>query len=157
MLDTVDLATFDYSTNRLVLDRVARSVQVTADDVPTERTAVARYGGATGFVVEADVSGDRVCLRIPPRGQPACSERPSSSSVRTVELGDLDSVLAGVADEEVFRITAERTDGAPSSVLPAPIGGSGVAGFAFPFGAEDVTHLRLFDLTGDELGEVAVE
>lgn len=84
---------------------------------------------------------------------PACSRLhvPEADQAHTVRLVDLEPVLAGVAGEDVFSVTAERRDGEPSTVLPAPVGDAGVRGFAFTFDLDAVTRLVLRDVTGAEL------
>lgn len=151
-LDTVDLEGFDYERNRIVLDRIARSLDVTLDGVETDPAIVARYeGGGGGFSVEAEVEGGEACLRIPPGGEPICTELPAADQVHTIQLTDLTPVLAGVTGRDVFRLTAERRGGEPSTYLPAPIPGSELGGFSFTFGLDEVTRLILYDVTGEEL------
>lgn len=151
-LDTVDLEGFDYERNRIVLDRIARSLEVTLDGVESDPAIVARYvDGRGGFSVEAGVEGNEACLRIPPGGEPTCTELPAADQVHTIQLTDLAPVLAGVAGRDVFRLTAERRGGEPSTYLPAAIPGSDVGGFSFTFGLDAVTRLILYDVTGEEL------
>lgn len=151
-VDTVGLEPFDFEQNRVVLDRVARSVEVTLSGVPTDPSIVARYeGGGGGFTVEGEVAGEQACLRIPPGGERVCTDVPEADQAHTVRLVDLEPVLAGVAGEDVFSVTAERRDGEPSTVLPAPVGDAGVRGFAFTFDLDAVTRLVLRDVTGAEL------
>lgn len=151
-LDTVDLEGFDYERNRIVLDRIARSLDVTLDGVETDPAIVARHvGGGGGFSVEAEVEGGDACLRIPPGGEPTCTELPAADQVHTIQLTDLAPVLAGVTGRDVFRLTAERRGDEPSTYLPAPIPDSEVGGFSFPFGLGEVTRLILYDITGEEL------
>lgn len=150
-LDTVGVAGFDYEQNRIVLDRVARSLEITLDEVPTDPTIVARYDGASGFSVEGEARNGEACLRIPPDGERICTDVPAADQVHTIQLTDLEPTLAGIAGREVFRVTAERREGPPSTVLPAPIPRTGVSGFAFTFGLDELVRLVLYDLAGNEL------
>ena len=154
-LDTIGLRTFDYEENQRVLDRVARSVEVTLEGVPTDPHVVARYGGAGGgYSVEGEVAGDEACLRIPPHGDPVCTDIPGRDQVSTIQLGDLEPVFAGVTGEGVFRVTAERRGAEPITVLPAPIGDSPVRGFAFTSDLDEIERLTLFDVSGAELDTI---
>ena len=151
-LDTIDLADFDYDRNQQVLDRIARTLEITRDDVPTAPDVVARYeGGGGGFTVHGTLTDGQACLRVPPEGEEACADAPGQQEVRTVPLVDLQPVLAGVTGEEVHRVTAERADGTTSTYLPAPIADTGVRGFAYPFSSTDVTALIAYDIDGNEL------
>ena len=155
LLDTVGLPQFDYERNQVVLDRVARSVEVTLDEVSTAADVVARYeGGGGGFTVHGEVTGSQACLRIPPGGESACAGVPGDDELHTVELRDLGPVLAGVTGGEVFAVTAERRGGESSTFLPAPIGDTGTRGFAFTFGPGDVVRLRSYDVAGVELDTI---
>jgi hypothetical protein len=131
---------------------MARIVEVTHDEVDTDPDVVARYeGGGGGFSVEGDVTGQEACLRIPPHGDPVCTGVPEGDAVHTIQLVHLEPVLAGVAGDEVHRVTAERRDGSTSTVLPAAIGDTDVHGFSFTFGLDAVERLRTYDVEGDEL------
>lgn len=150
-IDTVGLETFDYERNQVVLDRVARSVEVTLDDVETDLSVVARYGGAGGFAVEAEAARGEGCLRIPPDGEPACTELPPADQAHTIHLTDLEPVLAGLTGSDVFRVRAELRDGRLSTFLPAPVPGTDAGAFAFTFDLDAVERLTLYDVTGEEL------
>lgn len=152
-LDTVGLPTFDYDRNQAVLDRIAHTIEVTREDVPAADDVVARYeGGGGAFTVEGTVRDDEVCLRIPPEGDEACADVPGAGDVRTITLTDLEPILAGVTGPEVFRVTGEREDGSTTTVLPAPLEGADVRGFAFTSGPDEFVRLRTFDRAGAELG-----
>ncbi|HWC12137.1 MAG TPA: hypothetical protein VG455_13060 [Acidimicrobiales bacterium] len=154
-IDTVGTPQFDYESNVVVLDRMARTLRIAGDDEAERADVVASYrGGGGGFTVEGQVRGSQACLRIPPGGERACTDIPREDELVTIELTNLQPILAGVVGADVFGVTAERRDGEPSTVLPTPIPGSGVAGFAFTFGLDTVERLRLFDITGNELGVV---
>lgn len=151
LLDTIGLETFDYERNRVVLDRVARSLEVTLDDVDIAPSIVARYEGAGGFTVEAEAERGEGCLRIPPTGEPVCTELPQPDQAHTIQLTDLEPILAGLTGSEVFRVTAELRDGEPSTFLPAPVPGTDVGAFAYTFGSDAVERLTLHDVAGEEL------
>lgn len=153
-LDTVGLEGFDYEQNRVVLDRIARSLDVTLDGVESDPRIVARYPAGGGFRVEAEVRGGEACLRVPPGGEPVCAELPAADQVHTIQLTAPEGVLAGVAGRDVFRVTAERRRGEPSTYLPAPIPGGDVGGFSFTFGLDAVVRLILHDITGNELRSI---
>lgn len=150
-LDTVGLESFDYEENRIVLDRVARSLDVTLEDVPTDPSIVARYEGAGGFAVEGRTLNSEACLRIPPDGEPVCTDLPARDQAHTIQLTDLEPILAGVTGSDVFRLTAETRDGEPSTFLPAPIPKSDARGFAFTFDLDELIRLTLYDVDGNEL------
>ena len=151
-IDTVGTPQFDYDSNVVVLDRMARTLEVAGREEADRADVVARYGGGGGgFSVEGQVRGSQACLRIPPRGEPVCSDIPGAEEVLTIQLRNLEPILAGVVGADVFRVTAERHDGEPSTVLPAPIPDSDLGGFAFTFGLDTVERLRLFDVRGNEL------
>lgn len=155
-LDTLGLEPFDYETNRVMLDRIARSVEVTHPDVPSAPDVVARYeGGGGGFSVEGSVADDEACLRIPPHGEEVCTAVPSPEQVLTLQLIDLEPLLAGVTGDDVFRVTAERRDGVPVSFLPAPIDDTTVRGFAYTFDLDEVQRLIAYDIHGAELAVIA--
>lgn len=154
-LDTIGLETFDYEENQRVLDRVARSVDVTLEGVPADPHVVARYGGGGGgYRVEGEITRDKACLRIPPHGDAVCTDIPERDQVLTIQLGDLEPVFAGVTGEGVFRVTAERRGAEPITVLPAPIGDSPVRGFAFTSDLDEIERLTLFDVSGAELDTI---
>ena len=151
-LDTVGLPAFGYERNRLVLDRMAHTVEVTLEGVPTSETVVAYYAGGGGaFRVETEVTAGEACLRIPPEGEEVCTEAPSDGRLHTVQLTELEPILAGVTAPEVFRVTAHRFDGDPFTVLPAPVADGEMGGLAFPFGLDAVESLVLYDVAGEEL------
>lgn len=154
-IDTVGLEPFDYGRNQVVLDRVARSVEVTLDDVETDQSVVARYGGAGGFAVEAESARDEGCLRIPPDGEPVCTELPPADQAHTIQLADLEPVLAGLTGSDVFRVRAKLRDGGLSTFLPAPVPGTDTGAFAFTFDLDAVERLSLYDVTGEELRVIA--
>lgn len=153
LLDTIGLAQFDYEENQLMLDRIARSVEVTHPDAPSAPEIVARYeGGGGGFRVEGAVADGQACLHIPPGGREVCADVPAPDQVRTMQLIDLEPVLAGVTGHEVFRVTAERRDGEPpSTFLTAPVDDTGVRGFAYTFDLDEVQRLIASDIDGAEL------
>lgn len=152
-LDAVGIDGSDHDRNQIILDRMARTVDVTLEGSETD-PVVARYeGGGGGFSVAGRVTGDEACLRIPPDGEAVCTEAPGSDEVETVELVDLqEPLLSGVAGDEVFRVTVERDDGGSSTVLPAPIEGSELRGFAFTLGPDEVDRLTWYDVVGNRLG-----
>lgn len=152
LIDTIGLDGFDYERNQRVLDRIVRTIEVTRGDAPADEGIVARYGGGGGgLTVTSGVRGSQVCLRIPPGGEWICTDEPAADQLHTIQLTDLEPVLAGVAGSNVFRVTAERRGGGRSSFLPAPIEGTDARGLGFTFPLGDVERLRLFDVTGAEL------
>lgn len=154
-MTTVDLTEFDYSQSVAVMDRMARTMRITAGDQPEEENAVARFeGGAGGFTLVAEATQGQTCLRIPPGGQPACLDNPGSDGVAATQLTLIgpETVLGGLAGPDVFRVDAHQSDGDVLSVLPAGISGTGVRGWAPGGDGSGVTDLRWFDIEGNELG-----
>lgn len=154
-LDTVGISNIDYQEAQAVLDQMARSLQVAKEGAKTGHDVIARYGGASGFRVEATADTSEACLRIPPQGDAVCTHLPEPRQVVPLELIDLQPVLVGVAGSKIFRIDAHLETGEVSSFLPVPIGDDGVQGFAFTFSPEEVTELVLFDDSGAEFGRVS--
>lgn len=150
-VDTMGLSSFDYETNQVVLDRMARTIDVEIAGVEDDPAVVAAYrGGGGGFSVVAE-AGDEVCLRIPPNGEPICTEPPADDQLHTIQLTDLEPVLAGVTGRDVFAVDGILRDGNISTVLPAPIDDSGLGGFSFVRPLADFESFVLFDVTGTEL------
>ena len=154
-LDTVGLDMFDYETNQVVLDRMARTLDVDRGGVTGDPAIVARYeGGGGGFSVEATTTGSEVCLQIPPDGDRICTDLPADDQLHTIQLTDLEPMLAGVTGVGVFAVTAHRRDGSRSTVLPAPIPDAGAGGFSFTFGLDAIEGFTLTDVTGEQIREV---
>jgi hypothetical protein len=152
LVDTVGLSGFDYERNQEVLDRMIRSLDVDMDGVDDDPYVVARYeGGGGGFSVEAAASGDQACLRIPPEGEEVCTEVPAPDQLHTIQLENLEPVLAGVTGDEVHAVTAERRDGTDFTALPAAIGDADVRGFSFTFDLDEIERFVLTDVRGNEL------
>lgn len=153
ILDTVGLSQFEYERNQAVLDRMARTLDIEMDGVSGDPEVVADYrGGGGGFSVEGAVSGNEACLRIPPAGEEVCTDLPAPDQLHTIQLEDLEPVVAGVTGDDVFAVTAERPDGTTSTVLPAPIGDrDSVGGFSFTFGLDQIERFVLSDVEGAEL------
>ena len=150
-VDTVGLSTFDYATNQIVLDRMARTIDLEIPGVEDDSSVVAAYrGGGGGFSVVAEF-GDEVCLRIPPDGEPICTEPPADDQLHTIQLTDLEPVLAGVTGEDVFAVNGILRDGDTTTVLPAPIDDSGLGAFSFVQSLSDFESFVLLDVTGAEL------
>jgi hypothetical protein len=150
-VDTMGLSTFDYETNQIVLDRMARTIDVDIAGVEDDPSVVAAYrGGGGGFSVVAE-AGDEVCLRIPPNGEPICTAPPAEDQLHTIQLTDLDPVLAGVTGEDVFAVNGIPRDGNTSTVLPAPIHDSRLGAFSFVQPLSDFESFVLLDVTGTEL------
>jgi hypothetical protein len=157
-LDTVGTPPFDYEHNQVVLDRMARSLDITREGTATDPDVVASYqGGGGGFTAVGEVEGAEACLRIPPHGEPACAPTPTDRELETVDLVDLQPVLAGVTGPEVFRVTAELTDGDSTAYLPAPIGDGPTRGFASSGPPDRVERLRWWSITGTELGSRSLD
>lgn len=156
-LDTVEIGDFDYEANVEILDRMARSLQISAGEEPEEDVpVVARYeGGGGGFTLVAEPSGEQACLRIPPEGEPSCLDAPGREEVETalLPLVGQRQVLAGIGGNDVFRVEAHRAGGSVTSVLPTRIPETDVRGWAFATDAQDVERIVWFDLEGNQLGE----
>lgn len=151
ILDTVGLESFDYERNQRVLDRMVRTLDVTMEGVDDDPSVVASYEGASGFRVVGRVANDDACLRIPPEGEQVCTELPVSDQLHTIQLVDLEPVLAGVAGSDVFAVTAHLRDGGTSTVLPTPIGEREVGGFSYTVDLDAIEQLVLTDIEGTEL------
>ena len=159
-LDTVGLSGFDYERNRIVLDRMVRTLRISMEGVPTSPDIAARYeGGGTPFTLVGEVSGADVCVRVDPDGGTACITLPDRDQVEATPVTDPSgaSILAGVAGDAVFEVTAHLDDGEPVRTLPAEIGSSGVRAFAVPVPAGSVTSVTWTDVTGRELGAAPVD
>lgn len=155
LVDTVGVDDFDIERNRVVLDRMARSIDVTLEGVAGRSGVVARYAGGGGaFQVVAEPDGNEICLHIVPEGDPRCVASPGPQEIATVTLDNLGPVLAGVTGDEVFAVVAERAGGPPITFLTVPVEGADARGFAFAFGPGEVDRLVLTDLLGNELGFV---
>lgn len=152
IVDTIGLSQFDYRQNQQVLDRMVRTLDIQMQDVDDDPGVVARYGGGGGgFSVEGTISGEQACLRIPPQGEEVCTDLPAPDQLHTIQLENLQPVLAGVTGGEVHAVTAHRQDGSTSTVLPVAIGDSEVRGFSFPFGMGEIQRFVLTDVEGNEL------
>lgn len=152
LIDTVGLTPFDYQTNRTVLDQMAPTIDIEMEGVADAPAVVASYqGGGSAFTVEGRVSGSEACLRIPPEGEEICTGLPASDQLHTIQLEELEPVLAGVTGSDVFAVTAELRDGSQSSVLPAAIPDSDVGGFSFTVGLDAIERFVLTDIGGEEL------
>ncbi|MFP3915774.1 MAG: hypothetical protein ACLFWM_12925 [Actinomycetota bacterium] len=152
IIDTIGLPAFDYERNQTVLDRMARSVDVDMPGVEDDPEVVARYGGGGGaFSVQSRISDGRACLRIPPEGEEVCTEAPASDQLHTIQLQNLEPVLAGVTGEDVFAVTAHLRDGTTLTVLPAPMGDRDIGGFSFTVGLSEIESFVLTDGEGNEL------
>ena len=160
-LDTVGTANFDFETNVGVLDRMARTLTITAGEEPQNAdTVVARYGGGGGaFSVVAEEDSGEICFRIPPEGEPDCTGEPTIGDVEVVELTLVGprAVLAGSAGSQVFRIEARQIDGNPLNYLPVPIGEGEHRGWALTAGSSEVSELIWYGINGRELGRRAVD
>ena len=154
VVNTIGLPDFAYGHNVDVLDRMVRTLEITAgEEVP--ETVVARYeGGGGAFSVTAEQHNGEVCLQIPPAGDATCRTAPAADGVTTTSLplvGER-NVLAGIAGERVARVDAVRTGGGTVSVLPAPVPGAAVGGFAFSTAPAEIDQLRWYGTDGRELG-----
>lgn len=154
VLDAVGRSGTDHARDVDVLDRMVRTLDVTAGAPADERAVAAYLGGGGAFTVTARPRGNQVCLRIPPDGAESCVAPPAPDEVSTAPLtllGDR-QVLSGLAGSDVFRIRADRADAEPVEVLPAPVPGAEVRGFAFPLDPPQARELAWFDRAGNELG-----
>lgn len=152
LVETVGLPGFQYERNQRVLDRMARSIDLDTNGISGDPNVVARYGGGAGaFSVEGEVIDDEACLRIPPDGEQICTEVPAADQLHTIQLEDLGPVLAGVAGEDVFAVTAELRDGDIETVLPAPIGNTDIGGFSFTVPLGEIERFVLTDIAGNRL------
>lgn len=155
ILDTVGVGDFAVEESVVTLDRMARTVRVDMEGAAEAPNVVAAYGGGGGsFTVEARVVDSEACLRIPPNGDQVCTDLPAPDQLHTVQLENLEPVLAGVAGEDVWAVTAHLRDGTTSTVLPAPIGTSDARGFSFTVGLGEIESFVLRDIDGDELRTV---
>lgn len=155
-VDTVGLPGFDYETNVAVLDRMATTLRVTDPAVTTAPDVIATHrGGGGGFDVTAETAGDEVCLRIPPGGEPVCTEAPGSDRVHTVRLQDLQrGVPAGVTGSDVWRVDLVTVDGDEHSYLPAPVPGSDAGAYAFAATVGGPRRITLHGIDGGVLRTV---
>lgn len=150
-VDTIGLSSFDYETNQVVLHRMVRTIDVDIPGVEDDSSVVAAYrGGGGGFSVVAE-AGDEVCLRIPPDGEPICTEPPADDQLHTIQLTDLEPVLAGVTGADVFAVDGIRWDGETFTVLPAPIDDADLGAFSFVNPLSEFEAFVLFDVLGNEL------
>lgn len=150
-VDTIGLSSFDYETNQIVLDRMARTIDVDIPGVEDDSSVVAAYRGGGGAFSVVAQAGDEVCLQVVPDGEPICTEPPASDQLHTIQLTVLPPVLAGVTGEDVFAVNGILRDGATVTVLPAPIEDSGLGGFSFVQSMADFESFVLFDALGNEL------
>ncbi|WP_300014340.1 hypothetical protein [Pseudonocardia sp.] len=152
--NAVGIGGTDHERDVAVLDRMVRTMEITAGS-PAEESVVAAYSGGGGaFTVTATTRDGQVCLRIPPDGAENCVAPPAATEVATVPLtlvGDR-QVTAGVAGDRVFRVEFAQTDGDPLAVLPAPVPDSGTGGFAVPLGPAETGGLTWSGPDGSELG-----
>lgn len=154
-VDTIGLSSFDYETNQVILDRMVRSIDIDMEGVDDDADVVARYlGGGGGFSVVAEATDSEACLRIPPNGEPICTALPSEDQLHTIQLTDLEPVLAGITGSDVFAVTGHLRDGGTSTVLPVPIDDRGVGGFSFTSGLDAFESFTLTDITGEEVRTV---
>ena len=155
-VDTVGTAPFDYDTNVVVLDRMARTIDITDPAVDTDAATVATYvGGGGGFSVTAESTGGEICLRVPPNGEPVCTTPPADDQVNTIALQDLNRpVPSGVTGADVWRVDLVTPEGVTHSYLPVPVPEAEVGAYAFSDSVEGFDRIALFDITGAELRTV---
>lgn len=154
-VDTIGLTPFDYETNQVILDRMARSIDIDMEGVDDNANIVATYlGGGGGFSVVAEADDSEACLRIPPNGEPICTALPAADQLHTIQLTDLEPVLAGITGRDVFAVTGHLRDGGTSTVVPVPIDDHGVGGFSFTSDLSAFKSFTLTDITGEELRTV---
>jgi hypothetical protein len=146
-IDTVGVGEVDYERNRVVLDRMARTLDLGAEG---REGVVASYGGVAELAVAAEATGDEVCLSIVGDAERVCVPVPDPDGGRlhTAVLPDIDPVLAGVTSPQVFRVMIDLRGGGTSSVLPAPVPGSDSGAFAVLLDVDEVERFHLLDLTG---------
>lgn len=152
-LDTVGVGDLDYATNRVVLDRMARSLDLGAQG---REDVIAFYGGVADLAVTAETVGSEICLSIVGDADSICVSQPVPGTLQTAMLGDVGPVLAGVATADVFRVTMDLRTGGTSSVLPAPVTGSDTVAFAVPINLDAVERFHLLDLTGATIAVVEI-
>ncbi|MFP4513682.1 MAG: hypothetical protein ACLFRV_12115, partial [Acidimicrobiales bacterium] len=136
------------------LDRMVRTLDVTAADVDDDPSIVATFlGGGGGFSVTAEHGEEETCLRIPPDGEPICTEHPAPDQLHTIALQDLDERhLAGVVGSEVWQIDlVARDDGTVHSYLATPVPDSDLGAFASMMTLDEVEQIVLRDLDGREI------
>lgn len=156
VLNTLGTPPFDYETNTVVLDRMFQTLDITDESVATDRSVIAAYrGGGGGFTVSAEATGERICLVIPPDGEPVCTDPPALEQVHTISLRDLAATVhAGVTGAEVWRVELLTPSGESHSYLPAPVPGTDFGAYAFPDTVGDFERLVLYDVTGEQLRTV---
>lgn len=136
-----------------VLDRMVKTIELTASDARAE-DVVARYeGGGTPFDATLAAEGDDWCVTAPADGESTteCFTVPSADALRFADFGgDLFAALGGVTGPEVFRVEAVLTDGS-FDYLPVATTDA-VRGWMIPVPASDITQLNWFDIEGEALG-----
>ena len=156
-VDTLGLGDRDYENNVVILDRMARTLEITHPDVDTDPAVIATHrGGDGGFSVVAEQTDGHACLRIPPDGEPVCAERPAADQVHTIQLRDLNqTIAAGIAGERVWRVDLFTPEGDDFAYLPAGVPDSELGAYAFADRVPGFERLVLSDVTGKEIRTVA--
>jgi hypothetical protein len=142
---------FDHARDVAVLDRMVRTLSISTGP-PTEDAVVAAYQVGDFSVTAVPGADAQVCLRVAPDGPPSCLAPPVPAGVTTpLALPDGRQVVAGLAGQEVYRVVAQRPGDAPFAVVPAPVPGTDLGGFAFVDGPAEIGALSWYGLYGARL------
>lgn len=155
-INTLGLGDWDYETNVVILDRMARTLEITHPDVDADPAMIAAYrGGGGGFSVVVEQTNGELCLRVPPEGEPVCTEPPDADQVHTIQLPDLDRTIpAGITGERVWRVDLFTAEGDEHSYLPSDVAEAELGAYAFSDTVPGFERLVLRDVTGEELRTV---
>ena len=153
-LDTIELSDTDFERDVGVLDRMARTIELDAED-RFDRAVVARYeGGGNLFSAGGHVEDGTHCIAAPldEDTRSRCFDPPAADGARFGDLsGDLFPLFVGVTGSDVFRIEVDQT-GTTTSYLPVRIDGTDSRGFAVPITVGAGATVSWFDIDGEELG-----
>lgn len=162
-VDAVDVDDeVDFDRAVVVLDAMARSLDIRAGDEPESDTVVARFegGGAPVTVAAApSASTPASCLRLLDVDRAiACVEAvdsPDGASVTQLE-GPTGPLLVGISGSDVWAVDTV-VDDVVQTHLPVPYPARDSRGFAFPFGPDAVDALTLRAIDGTVLAEVTID
>lgn len=148
-LDTLPTDDTDYTNNVAVLDAMARTVEFTGDDDgPAGLIADYRSGGQP-FQVTLGTSGGQSCLIADPGDSLCLTLAGAAIAVGELRISSGETVVAGLASDEVFRVEVTTPDGSTLSYLP--VEQHGTSAWVVPF--EDFDMVTAFDTEGDALGD----
>ncbi len=159
-LDAIDVRDdVDFARAVVVLDAMARSLDVTAGDQPQTEQVVARFeGGGTPFTVAAApaASNPSTCLRlVDADGAIACVEAVDAPAAVAVTGLDAPAgpITVGIAGPDVWAVDIE-TDQVTLTYLPVPYPARDSLAFAVPVAPDDITAITLRSIDGTVLAEV---